>query len=202
MEQDVVDFIQELIPDKQIIRNDRSIISPLELDIWLPDYNIGIEVNPTSTHNSSGLLYPGLRKDYHVEKSLLVKDNNIQLLHIFGHHWTNKRDIVKSMIRNLFKLNINKYYARSLEVRTVTSDDSLNFLKNNHIQGATTGSVRLGLYTDSDILISLMVFSHPRGTIGHRIGKAKGSIDTCRDMITYAIKTNSNYLGYRYRRPI
>lgn len=46
-EEAVVNELQELDPSIEIIQNTRKIITPYELDIWIPKYNFVIEVDPT-----------------------------------------------------------------------------------------------------------------------------------------------------------
>ena len=37
----------------EYIANNRTILGGLELDFYLPEYNVGIECNPNKTHNSN-----------------------------------------------------------------------------------------------------------------------------------------------------
>lgn len=53
IEQEVTEFIVDMIPDVKIIHKCKHIISPYEFDIYLPDHGIAIACNPTFTHNSS-----------------------------------------------------------------------------------------------------------------------------------------------------
>ena len=93
-ERQVADYIQTLYKD-EIILNSRSIISPLELDIYLPDINLAIEYNGTYWHS----LKP---KGYHRNKTQRCKDLGIRLFHIPERAWTNKRgqELWKQKIKN------------------------------------------------------------------------------------------------------
>ena len=57
----------------------RSIINPLELDIYIPDLKIAIEYNGCYYHS----IEAGTSKDYHLEKSLRCRDLGIRLIHIY-----------------------------------------------------------------------------------------------------------------------
>ena len=59
--------------------NTRKIITPLELDIYLPELKIAIEYNGTYWHSSKN------NKDisYHLNKSLLSRQLGIRLIHIY-----------------------------------------------------------------------------------------------------------------------
>lgn len=170
MEYDVYEYIKSLDDNIKIIRNDRSIIAPHELDLYFPEYNFAIECNPTYTHNSSAPTHWNsyiTPKTYHRDKSIKCSERGIQLLHLYSCDWKYRTDIIKSMICNLLHKNTNIYYARKLEIKEVPDSESYRFLQKNHIQGYTTAKVRIGLYA-SDTLISIMTFSRPRYTAGFR----------------------------------
>lgn len=170
MEYDVYEYIKSLNDNIKIIRNDRSIIAPHELDLYLPQYNFAIECNLTYTHNSSAPTHWNsyiTPKTYHRDKSIKCSEQGIQLLQLYSCDWKYRTDIIKSMICNLLHKNTNIYYARKLEIKEVPDSESYRFLQKNHIQGYTTAKVRIGLYA-YDTLISIMTFSRPRYTAGFR----------------------------------
>ena len=170
MEYDVYEYIKSLNDNIKIIRNDRSIIAPHELDLYLPQYNFAIECNPTYTHNSSAPTHWNsyiTPKTYHRDKSIKCSEQGIQLLQLYSCDWKYRTEIIKSMICNLLHKNTNIYYARKLEIKEVPDSESYRFLQKNHIQGYTTAKVRIGLYA-YDTLISIMTFSRPRYTAGFR----------------------------------
>lgn len=170
MEEDVVDFIHNLCPEINIVRNDRKIISPMEIDIYIPEYKLGIECNPTSTHNSSFFdPWGGQPKHYkyHQIKSSKAKESGIFLFHIFGYEWTHKQKIIKSMIANLLHRNDNKVGARETYVSLLSQKECKEFLEANHRQGSMNASIRLGLkHKQTDELVSVMTFNKVRSTIG------------------------------------
>lgn len=169
MESEVIKFIHECIdPNIRILHNDRQQIRPKELDLYLPDYNIAIECNPTVSHNSTIPFYDqseGISSQYHKMKTDMCEQAGIQLLHIFGYEWNHKRSIIESIIRNMLNCNQQKIGARQCTVRQVSYKDSKQFLDANHRQGNAVSSCRLGLYYN-DELVSLMTFGKPRSTIG------------------------------------
>lgn len=61
------------------ICNDRKNISPFELDWYVPQLKLAIEYNGNYWHS----IEKGVPKDYHLKKSLLCRDNNIRLIHIY-----------------------------------------------------------------------------------------------------------------------
>lgn len=170
IETDIINFLRFIVPDTVIIRNDRKIIKPLELDIYLPEHNFAIECDPAWTHNSS-IKNPWSQKllsyKYHLNKSRMAQRAGIFLFHIFGYEWNNHRQIIKSMLRNILGLNEIKVGARTTYVCELDSKTCGEFLDNNHRQGDVSAKVRLGLrLKSSDELVSVMTFSHMRSTMG------------------------------------
>lgn len=153
-EKELREFIQENYNGK-IITNDRNIISPYELDIYLPDLNLAIEFNGIYWH--SEIFKP---KGYHKLKNTLCKNNGIQLIHIWEDDWLYKQDIIKSIILN--KLNKSKkIYARKCIIKEVNNKEHRKFLTENHLQGFIGAKYKYGLYFNNE-LVSLMTFGKNR----------------------------------------
>lgn len=169
MEQEIMRFIESVSPDIKIVHNTRKIITPYELDIYLPDYNFAIECNPTATHNSTNHPFeedalPTPEK-YHKMKTDMCEPKGIYLLHVFGYDWANKKEIIKSIICNAIRHD-DKIYARNCVIKEVNSSEARAFLDENHRQGHCGSSIRIGLYYQ-DKLVSLMTFGSPRRGIGN-----------------------------------
>ncbi|MBQ8218402.1 MAG: hypothetical protein IJZ79_03760 [Bacilli bacterium] len=77
-EKALVDYIKTLYCGI-VLENRRSIISPQELDIYLPELKLAIEFNGTHWHS----IEMGTPKDYHLDKSLKCRDLGIRLIHIY-----------------------------------------------------------------------------------------------------------------------
>lgn len=193
MEEDVVSFIHQLRPDVQIEQHNRNIIYPQEIDIYLPEYKLGIECNPTVTHNSSVAdPWKGEPKSYHYhkDKSKLCINAGIMLFHIFGYEWTHRREIILSMISNMLGANSNRVYARNTRVCEIPHAECMAFLNANHRQGQTFAKIRLGLRDKvTDELVSVMTFNHIRSTIG-----SSRSDDTW-ELSRFCSKLHTNVLG-------
>ena len=156
-ENEVREFIQQL---GIITVDNKRQLQGLEIDIYCPEYNIGIEFNGLFWHNEARV-----GKKYHVTKTNLAETAGIRLIHIFEDEWEHKRDIVKSRLRNMFKLNTNTLYARKCIIKEITLDQEKIFLTTNHIQGYSKSSVKLGLFYN-DALVSVMTFSKPNKSKG------------------------------------
>lgn len=143
----------------------RTVIPPLELDCFNDKFMFAIEYNGLMFHsegNSKYAKFSNIPKNYHLNKTELCEDKNIQLFHIFENEWLdkNKKDIWKSVIN--CKMGISKrIFARKCKIKEVSSNTARLFEESNHLQGSGKSAIKLGLYFE-DILISLMTFGKSR----------------------------------------
>lgn len=78
-----------------IYLNNRKIIHPYELDLYLPELNLAIEYNGTYWHSQE----KGKSINYHLNKSILCREKNIRLIHIYEFEDFNKQiELIKSLI--------------------------------------------------------------------------------------------------------
>lgn len=85
------------------IQNDRKVISPLELDFFLPDYNLAIEMNGTYWHSDEFLLEAKnmTANEYHQMKTDMCSLNGVKLIHISENEWNSKSENIKKTITTL-----------------------------------------------------------------------------------------------------
>ena len=141
----------------EILFNSRSIIDNRELDIYIPEFKLAIEINGLYWHSE---LSQGKDNKYHLHKTQLCNEKGIRLIHVFENEWYERSDSIKSIILN--SLNIGtKIYARNCVLREVSTTDAKKFLDINHIQGYAKSIFRIGLYYN-DILVSIMTFGNSR----------------------------------------
>jgi hypothetical protein len=156
-EEEIYSFVKTIIPN--VISNDRTVINPLEIDIFIPELKIGFEYSGLYWHSESGNLKANRVKDFDNYKQKLAKDKGIQLYIIFEDEWENKREIVKSRICNILNVSNKKIYARDCNLKSISSKEANVFLQENHLQGGGRSNARYGLYYN-DKLISVMTFSN------------------------------------------
>jgi hypothetical protein len=154
-QQDLTDFLLQYTIVEQ---SNRTLIKPKEIDIWLPEFNIGIEYNGLYYHHIGR---NNITKNYHLDKTLEMEKLGYRLIHIFSDEWINKTDIVKSRLLNIINKTKNKIYARKTKLVELSIKDAKDFLHNNHIQGYCNSTYKYGLY-HNDILVSVMTFGKPR----------------------------------------
>jgi hypothetical protein len=91
------DIISKLYKTDNIVYNDRSIIKPYEIDVFLPEYKIGFEYNGKGWHIAN-------HRDLLKTKISLTKD--ILLIHINENNRNYEQDIKEQLILNIDKLKI------------------------------------------------------------------------------------------------
>jgi len=153
-EKELLAFVLELGVHAQA--NNRTVIAPQELDIFVKEKNIAVEFNGSFWHSTRFL-----DKNYHAMKTELCWGRGIQLIHIAEHDWDTKKEIVKSMLRARLIGAKTRIFARNTEVREVSNKEATDFLEANHLQGACTSKHRIGLFCN-DELVALMTFGKPR----------------------------------------
>lgn len=195
MERSVLSFLYTLVDESDIVVHDHSAISPYELGIYLPSYGVAIECNPSATHNSSIQCFSKEEKPldtrYHQNKSNMCRDRGIFLFHIFGYEWINRQDVIKSMISNLLGLSHSRLYARKLSLIDVSHEVASEFLNTNHLQGALSASVRLGLADADGTLVALMTFNKLR----HTMGRSRSSDDNSWELSRFCVSRNTIVTG-------
>lgn len=151
MEQEIADFLAEYTTVEQ--RN-RSLIAPKEIDIWLPEYNIGIEFHGLFWHATNRV------GKIHREKWQMAQQAGIRLVQIFEDEWLNKQEIVKARLLAFIGFG-EKRDARKLELRNVGWKEAKAFLVETHIQGAGPVGTAYGLY-EQDTLVAVATFGKSR----------------------------------------
>jgi len=149
------DYLEEL--GITVIRKDHSLISPKMVDIYLPEYHVGIEYCILHQHGQNH----GKGPEYHKEKMDLLNQLGIELITIFEDEWLSHPSVVKSILRNRFGLSARADSGRNLSINEITPRESRDFLSSHHIQGGCTGSVHIGAYTRDGLLVGVMVMGPP-----------------------------------------
>mgnify|MGYP003571250476 CR=1 FL=1 len=157
-EKEVVDFIKSIY-NGEIIENTRKLISPLELDIVIPEKKLAIEFNGNYWHSEQS----GTDKNYHLNKTNLCEQKGYQLIHIFQYQWSNlqKQNILKEKLKYLLGIDQKVIYARKCIIKEISTKEKNKFLNENHIQGEDKSKVKLGLFFENK-LVSVMTFVKPR----------------------------------------
>ena len=127
-EDDIAEIIQNMV-NTEIRRTERTILDGHEIDIYLPDYKLGIEFNGDYWHSSLFKEY-----DYHLTKSLLAESKGVTLLHIFENEWNKDETTMTSLIKNFLGkaipatniiINQNRIYNDDDLIMTLSIENSV-----------------------------------------------------------------------------
>lgn len=138
------------------IQQTRDIIAPKELDFFLPDYDIGIELCGLYWHSTK----VNKNTNHILEKYITCKNVGIQLITIFEDEILLKQDIVFNRLASLLKLSPAEIYARQCVIKEVSKDTGIAFLNKTHIQGAGRNHIYLGAFY-KNALVAVMTFAKP-----------------------------------------
>jgi hypothetical protein len=145
-----------IVGKEAVVKNDRTVISPQELDILVPSKNLAIEYCGLYWH---GEISGGKNSSYHYNKMKLCNDKGIRLITIFEDEYKDSPLPVKSRIQNALGIGLERIYARKCEVREITSKESNYFLNLHHLQGKSSSCIGWGLFL-RDEPVSVMTIAH------------------------------------------
>jgi hypothetical protein len=185
-EKEINEFINGL--GINTIQSCRTILDQYnEIDIYIPDFKIGIECNGLYYHSE---IKGNKNKNYHKIKTVAANSKDITLFQIFEDEWHEKKDIVKSKLLNIFNLGSNKkIYARKCQIKEIQPTIKNLFLNKNHIQGEDRSTIYLGAYYDNE-LVSVMTFDNNRS-----YNKEKNHNENIYELKRFATKLNYNVVG-------
>ena len=144
--------VGQIFNSYDIIKNSRSLISPYEIDIFLPKYNIGIEYNGAYWHSEVN----GKDKQYHIRKQILAEENNIKLIQIFDFEWKTKSLQIEGYLKSLINENV-RIYARNTEIRYPSKFETKEFFDTNHIHGNIGFKFSYGIYHNNELVSVLSI---------------------------------------------
>ena len=158
---EVADYVASLIGENNIVRNCKQIITPYELDVYIPNKKLAIEFNGVYYHSSGAKEDDAYAKDRHLIKTQLCEEKGVQLLHIFEYEWDENKDIWQSVIKSKLGLT-EKIYARKTKLVNITPRQAKEFCIKNHLQGYASSSINRGLIDENGDLIMVATFAKPR----------------------------------------
>lgn len=137
--------IQENMVEQFLISNNirfekhnRQLIKPQELDFYLYDYNVALEVNDIWSHNSTIGPFNTIPKplNYHFNKTIKCIEKGIRLIHIYEPYLLNenKWKIIQDIILHACNKS-KKIYARNTEIIVKPAIELKQFFIDNNTQG-------------------------------------------------------------------
>jgi len=159
----------------------RSIISPQEIDVFVPEKNFGIEFNGLYWHDENNKT-----RSYHDDKSQAAMKAGVNLMHVFGDEWDNKRPIIKSMISAKLGVSQLNLGARKCKIIELDKKIKKTFFEQNHIDGdANNSSHAYGLIFNDELIAALSIRKPQQGK------KYEG----CYEVARFAQRLNTHVTG-------
>jgi AraC-like DNA-binding protein len=134
--------------------SDRTLIKPLELDIYIPSCNIAIEVNGLYWHCE---IYKDSK--YHENKRIRCTEIGIRLIQLYEDDINDKWELIKRFLLNaLGKTDDERVFARKCTINSEPNiRDCETLLNTFHIQGYASQNKALTLEYNSET-VAVMLF--------------------------------------------
>lgn len=153
-EYEIIEFLEK--HNIKCIHSNRQL--GFEIDILLPEFNIGIEYNGIYWHSSNNKNDDAKFSIQHLFKTEICEDNNIQLFHMLDIEWNNP--IQKEIWKSMLLVNCNKatrIYARNTIIKEISSSQAKEFFNNTHLQGFCGASYYIGLFYNNELVSALSI---------------------------------------------
>ena len=98
----ILEYIKTIYDGNISINSRKPLDNEYEIDVFLPELNIGVEYNGLYWHSDNFL-----DKNYHYNKYIKAKEKNIRLIQIWEDEWLSNNDNVKTYLKNIIFKNEN-----------------------------------------------------------------------------------------------
>lgn len=161
-QKEIFNFVQQGLKAELNYRYSQD--SKKEVDIFLPEKNIAIELNGVFWHSTGAPKYQALsvherrKAALHgeTEKHSELSKLGIRLITITDFEWQQKKGAVKNILGHVIGQH-KRVLGRETEVRYVDDKEAREFLNKFHLQGACTSRIYYGLFYRGE-LIAVMSF--------------------------------------------
>ena len=145
----------------------RKLLEGKEIDLIIEDIKVCIEYNGLYYHTE----VMGKNVNYHLNKTIECHQNGYKLIHIFEDEWMTNKDLVKTKLKHILKVNDGiKIGGRNLVIKEISTEDKNFFLKKYHIQGPDKSKISYGAYY-GDELVGVMTFNSSRNMTKNNNGE-------------------------------
>lgn len=142
----------------------RSLISPLEVDFYLPEMKLAVEVCGLYWHSEGR----GKTRTYHRNKMVKCAEKDVRLITIFDDELSDVA-LVQKKLSHILGKSQRICSARQTQIREISVEAARDFLSKNHIQGYCRSRIKLGAYY-GDELVAVMTFGNARVSLGSSRG--------------------------------
>lgn len=152
-QQKIFDFVKSNYNGK-ILFDTKRVLKNRQLDLYMPEIKLAIEFNGMYWHSINKVhndIY------YHQNKSLMCKEKNIRLIHIFEYELNDKK--YKNFIESLIKKELfnNLKNEKNFIIKPISQNLFNDFCKRYNVCYNIKTNLRLGLFIDNK-LIQVLAF--------------------------------------------
>jgi len=144
-----------------IIKRNRKLLKGLEMDIYIPELKVGIELDGLYWHSEK---IKKNAKNMNKRKIKAAKEAGIKLLCFYEDEWQKpeKRDIVRSIISAKLGKN-TRIYAKHTELKEIPNDAAKAFLDEHHLDGYVPAKKSWGLFYNDTLVMCVTTRTSIRG---------------------------------------
>ena len=142
-ERELFDYLYE---QGFVIKRNAPVLGRKHIDIFLPEYSFGIELNGLHWHTEQKR-----GKDYHREKWEAATAQGIRLIQIFADEWRDKKELILRRLDAMLGIG-EKFDARKCAIELLAASEARAFLDATHIQGAGAAQMYYGLRLGAQIV--------------------------------------------------
>ena len=157
-ELEIYEMLCNKLGEDKVILHDKSLLDGLEVDIYIPSLNVGIEYNGLRWHSE---WFGGKGKRYHINKTVLANSKGVGLILIFEDEYVQHKDIIFDKICHSLGIDDGskpKVGGRKCKIKDIDKKTAEAFLNTSHIQGFANSTIHIGAYYEN-ILIGVMSFT-------------------------------------------
>ena len=180
-------LLVEFMSDLGIVNietNVTNIITPYELDIYLPDYNLAIEFCGLYWHCSK---HTRITRSYHKNKLDKCNNKGIRLITIFEDEWIHSSELVKQKIASILGKDTRpRLFARKCKIIDVDNKTKSQFFNQYHIQGDGPGSINIGLEYNNELVACMAFIKQPNNVMNlNRYATSKQVVGGFSKLLSY-----------------
>lgn len=99
-ERELGDFVESICEGFHVVQNDRTLIAPKELDVYVPSLRVAFEFNGTYWHSDERIRRTlGISaEEYHENKTSLCREAGVKLIHVAQRDWENHRSNCHALV--------------------------------------------------------------------------------------------------------
>ena len=163
IEETIIKFLNE--NNITYVLRDRQIIKPLEIDIYLPDFKVGIETNGLIWHT---FYHGGKSRSYHLNKLNKCAERGVRLINLYEDDIQNKHKlrIIKDRLLVMLCKPSQRIFSRKCIFTEISKQEAQSFCDANHLNGYSLSSHHYGLkYNGELVFVATLLRRKARGFI-------------------------------------